>query len=164
MLVNSITFSTAPFFIAFFMVSKAMWNYILNTCLCEYWIILVLLDCVSKLFLKVGNHFEWKNVMYFFCKVYINHFLQFFGMIYVTLFCYLMWHCFFIFAIVVKYSSTITVDMRAFSAVPETYKSTVNSLSNYFELSPKFILHSCSFTRSVTLFNSHCLQLLIRVP
>ena len=45
-LIMCIKFSTATLFIKFFVVSKAIPIYILNTCLCEYWNILPLLDCV----------------------------------------------------------------------------------------------------------------------
>ena len=48
---------------------------------------------------------------------------------------------FFIFAIVVESSSTIIVDMQAFSMVPEINMSTAKSLSIAFELLPQFILH-----------------------
>ena len=86
---------------------------------------------------------------------HINHFLQLFGMIYVTL---LLPHVadLFIFVIIIKPSSMIIFYMRAFSVVPETNMSFSKSLSIVFELPPQFILQSCSFTRPVTLFTSHC--------
>ena len=95
---------------------------------------------------------------------HINHFLQFFW--YDLCHSLLLPHmaAFFIFAIVVESSSMIIVDMQAFSVVPETNMSTAKSLSIAFELPPQFILQSCSFTGPVSLFTSHCLQLLIRVP
>ena len=77
-----------------------------------------------------------------FCVRPIYHFLQFFGVIYVTLFCYLMWHNFFIFATVAESTSMIIVDMRAFSVVPEINMSTAQPLSIAFELLPQFILQS----------------------
>ena len=94
---------------------------------------------------------------------YVNHILQFFGMVDITPFVTSCSINILIFAIIVKSSSMTIVDMQAFSVWPETNLSTTKSLFIAFEL-PPFNLQSCSFTRHVTLFTSHCLQLLICVP
>ena len=136
------------------MVSKSVWNHILNTYLFECWIILVLLDCIWKTFLKAGDNFGWR-MWCFLRKTYKSFSTVFWHDLCHSL---LLPHVadLFIFVIIIKPSSMIIFYMRAFSVVPETNMSFSKSLSIVFELPPQFILQSCSFTRPVTLFTSHC--------
>ena len=61
----ALNFPLDLFWLHFALCPKQLRTYILNTCFCECWIILVLLDCTLKTFLKILNNFRWKNVMSF---------------------------------------------------------------------------------------------------
>ena len=104
-----------------------MWNYILNISLCEYWIVLMQLDCIWKKFLKIRIIFH-ERMEDFFCKTY-----KLFPRAFLTWSMSISFFTscgtdFIIFAIAGESSSMIIDDMQAFLMDPETNMSTRNRI------------------------------------
>lgn len=156
---------------------KVMWDYSLNTCVFKYWITLMLLDWISKRFLKVRMNFGGNDVKY------INHFLQIFwndvtllfgfmGSI-VFRFCYCCWtfkhdllchSCFFFYLHLVHFLWHLYLPFACQLPSHSLFLLNIFPINSTMGLVPSFILHCLQLQISVAKLQAFSLSLLIKTP